>query len=209
MPKTQSQGTGNHTVGPQCFSGTTQLIPWKLMPAHSKHSSACALLTKLRVEHISTADSISCPVLYLPGSQSTAGCPPHVLMGSCWQSCPQGQPATAAHNTPAHSVSFWYESTRYICGQLACMNSPLVVPGELSGPLLVQHCIGVQCCFYLRFQDPPEPVHIHMLISRHVPVQHVAPTELLAVSHCLHTAWLVWCNTAQVLGMWLAISAMV
>jgi hypothetical protein len=29
------------------------------------------------------------------------------------------------------------------CGQLACMDSPLGVPGELSGPLLVKHCIEV------------------------------------------------------------------
>jgi hypothetical protein len=32
------------------------------------------------------------------------------------------------------------------CGQLACMDSPLGVPGELSGPLLVKRCIEV-CCF--------------------------------------------------------------
>jgi hypothetical protein len=29
------------------------------------------------------------------------------------------------------------------CGQLACMDSPLGVPGELSGPLLVKRCIEV------------------------------------------------------------------
>jgi hypothetical protein len=29
------------------------------------------------------------------------------------------------------------------CGQLACMDSPLGVPGDLSGPLLVKRCIEV------------------------------------------------------------------
>jgi hypothetical protein len=35
------------------------------------------------------------------------------------------------------------------CGQLACMDSPLGVLGELSGPLRVKHCIEVCCCLYL------------------------------------------------------------
>jgi hypothetical protein len=29
------------------------------------------------------------------------------------------------------------------CGQLACMDNPLGVPGELSGPLLVKRCLEV------------------------------------------------------------------
>jgi hypothetical protein len=46
-------------------------------------------------------------------------------------------------------------------GQLACMYSPLRVPGELSGPLLVKHCIEVRCCCHLWFQDPSKPALIH------------------------------------------------